>query len=241
MNAKAVEALPVLVILLVVSVATSISVYVVTQPLNQEVKVACVGDSLTESSGYTYYLWMMQGMSNCSLKNFGVGSTTISLNTETPYMKTEAFQNALDFQPNVVIIMLGTNDAQPNLKHNNATLTEDYVKLINSFQKLSSKPEIWIVLPPPIYSNQTNAIDAQYFNQTVLPSIRQAANQTGLPIIDVNSALLNHSYCFKEDGVHVNSSGAAIIASTINRALRGETGKQSYSISIFDSTPFFKA
>jgi acyl-CoA thioesterase I len=238
---KGVEALPILVILLVISLATSISVFFVTQPLNQEVKVACVGDSLTESSGYTYYLWMMQGLNNCSVKNFGVGSTTISLNTETPYMKTEAFQKALDFQPNIVIIMLGTNDAQPNLKQNNSTLTEDYVKLISSFKNLSCKPEVWIVLPPPIYGNQTNAIDAQYFDQAVLPSIRQAANQTGLPIIDVYSALLNHSYCFKEDGIHVNSSGAAIIANTINRALKGETGKQSYSISIFDSTPFFKA
>ena len=48
--------------------------------------------------------------------NFGAGSTTVSLNTETPYMNTSVFQSALEFQPNIVIIMLGTNDAQPNLE-----------------------------------------------------------------------------------------------------------------------------
>ena len=241
MDKRALEFLAVSVIVLVISCTTTIAVFFVTQPSTQEIRVACVGDSLTESASYPYYLWLKLGLQQYSLRNFGAGSTTISLNTETPYMETEEFQKALDFQPNIVIIMLGTNDAQPNLKHNNATLTEDYVKMIKAFQALSSKPEIWIALPPPIYSNQTSPIDAQYFTQTVIPCIRQAANQTGLPTIDVYSALLGHQDCFKEDGIHVNNAGAEIIANLVYRTITGKNGEKSFSLSILDSTPFFKA
>ncbi len=241
MDKRALEFLAVLVILLAISCTTTIAVFFIIQPSSQEIRVACVGDSFTESASYPYYLWMMLGLHDYSLRNFGAGSTTISLNTETPYMQTEEFQKSLDFQPNIIVIMLGTNDAQPNLKHNNATLTSDYIKLINAFQSLSSKPEIWIALPPPIYSNQTNAMDAQYFTQTVIPCIRQAANQTGLKTIDVYSALFGHPDCFKEDGIHVNNAGSEIIATTVYRALSRQEGKGSYSLSILDSTPFFKA
>ncbi len=184
------------------------------------IRVACVGDSLTQSSRYPYELWLKLGKENYALSNFGAGGTTISLNTETPYMNTTAYQDALNFQPNIVIIMLGTNDAQPNLKENNATLTQDYVKLINSFKKLPSNPQIWITLPPPIYSNQSGAMDSEYFVQTVIPCIQQAANQTGLLTIDVYSALLGHPECFK-DGVHVTDEGAEIIANEVFKAVTG--------------------
>jgi acyl-CoA thioesterase-1 len=93
------------------------------------------------------------------VRNFGAGSTTVLLNSETPYMNTSVFQNALEFQPNIVIIMLGTNDAQPSLHRYNASFVGDYVKLVAAFQALSSKPKIWIVLPPPVFSNQSGKTD----------------------------------------------------------------------------------
>jgi lysophospholipase L1-like esterase len=241
MNQKALEVLPILLLLLITSTTITSSVYFITKNTSPEkTRIACVGDSLTSASGYPYYLWMQLGLENASLRNFGHGATTISLNTETPYMETEEFQKAIDFQPNIVVIMLGTNDAQPNLKLNNVTLTEDYVKLIKAFQDLPSKPEVWVVLPPPIYSNQTNVIDAQYFNQTVIPCIRKVADQTNSVIIDVYSALLGHPEWYKEDGVHVTEVGTEIIANTIYKALTGNNPKESYSLSILGVNPFFK-
>jgi lysophospholipase L1-like esterase len=241
MNQKALEVLPILLFLLIISTTVTSSVYFITKNTSSEkTRIACVGDSLTAASGYPYYLWMQMGLENSSIRNFGHGSTTISLNTETPYMETDEFQKAIDFQPNIVIIMLGTNDAQPNLELNNVTLTEDYVKLIKAFQDLPSTPEVWVVLPPPIYSNQTNVIDAQYFNHTVIPCISQAANQTDSVIIDVYSALLGHPECYKKDGVHITETGAEIIANTIYKALTGNNPKESYSLSILGLNPFFK-
>lgn len=187
-------------------------------PSSDLIRVACVGDSLTQSTEYPYDLWMLLGTANYTLGNFGVGSTTVSLNSETPYMNTSVFQSALEFQPNIVIIMLGTNDAQPSLHQYNTSFVDDYVKLVAAFQGLSSKPQIWIVLPPPIFSNQSGKISPEYFKLTVIPCIEQVANETNLQIINVYSALASYSNYFP-DGVHPNEEGAKLIADEIYKAI----------------------
>ena len=114
--------------------------------------------------------------------------------------------------------MLGTNDAQPSLHRYNTSFVDDYVKLVAAFQGLSSKPKIWIVLPPPIFSNQDDKIDPEYFKLTIIPAIEQVARETNLPIVDVYSALISHSNFFP-DGLHVNSEGAKLIADQIYKAI----------------------
>jgi len=208
------------ILLAILLVSTFILLNAQNDSMQKPTRVACVGDSLTQSSRYPYDLWIKLGKEDYALSNFGVGGTTISLNTETPYMDTSAYQEALDFQPDIVIIMLGTNDAQINLKDNNATLTSDYVKLISAFKELPSKPEIYVVMPPPIIDNQFMNLDPEYFTQTIIPSIQQAAEQTGLQTIDVYSELLGHPEYF-EDGVHVNDDGAEIIANVLCKAVIG--------------------
>lgn len=185
---------------------------------SERIRVACVGDSLTQSTAYPYDLWKQLGMDNYTLSNFGAGSTTVSLNSATPYLNTSVFQSALDFQPDIVIIMLGTNDAQPSLFQFNASFVSDYVKLVDAFQALASKPKIWVVLPPPIFSNQTEKISAQYFVSTIIPGIKQAANQTNVPTIDVFSTLDNPNY-FQADGEHLNNSGAQLTANVVYEAI----------------------
>jgi lysophospholipase L1-like esterase len=223
MNERTVEVLSILIVVLIFASMMTVSVSFVAGSSPEKIRVACVGDSLTHFSSYQYYLWMKLGTDDYSVRNFDCDSTTITLDTSTSYMKTEEFQNAMDFQPNIVVIMLGTNDAKSNLKQNNTTLTSDYIELIKAFQELPSEPEVWIVLPPPINSNQTSVIDAEYFSQTVIPCIRQAANQTGLKTINVYSALLKYPKFFQEDGIHLTVNGAEIIAQVVARALTGQT------------------
>ena len=208
------------ILLVIVSVSTFILLSAQNHSMQKTIRVACVGDSLTQSSRYPYDLWLKLGKEAYFLENFGVGGTTISLNTETPYMNTSAYQDALDFQPDIVIIMLGTNDAQINLKENNATLTSDYVKLISAFNELPSNPDIFVVLPPPIIDNQFMNLDPDYLTKIIIPSIQQAAEQTGLQTIDVYSAMLGHSDYYL-DGVHVNDDGAEIIATEVFKAIKG--------------------
>jgi acyl-CoA thioesterase-1 len=207
--------------LVLLFVASGITAYFILAPKPKPIRVACVGDSLTQSSEYPYDLWTLLGNATYTLRNFGAGATTVSLNSETSYMNTSVFQDALEFQPNLVIIMLGTNDAQPSLHQYNTSFVADYVKLINAFKGLSSKPEIWVVLPPPIFSNQSGKISPEYFKLTIIPDIEQAANKTNLPTIDVYSALVSYPEYFP-DGVHINGAGAKLIADEVYEAITSQ-------------------
>lgn len=184
----------------------------------QIIRIACVGDSLTEMSIYPDELKRLLNDPRYVIGNFGACGTTVSLDSELPYMHTGAFQDALKFDPNIVIIMLGTNDAQPNLEMYNSGFVEDYKRIVVAFKALKSKPIIWIVLPPPIFDDEMGAIDPDYFERSLLSCLKEVANQTNLSIIDVHSALANYSNYFP-DGVHPNNQGARLVAYEIYKAI----------------------
>gem|GEM_PF-5780966 len=73
-------------------------------------------------------------------------------------------------------------------------------------------------MPPPIVSNQSGAIDGAYFRNQIIPRITQAANQTGLPVIDVYSIFLGHNDYYR-DGLHINIAGARVIADTVYKTV----------------------
>ena len=98
------------------------------------IHVACVGDSITRDTQYPQILSTMLG-ANYTVANFGVGRTTVSLQFNKPYMNQSAFQNAQRFNPDIVVIMLGTNDAYL-CQQERENFVDDYKALINSFQSL---------------------------------------------------------------------------------------------------------
>ena len=121
------------------------------------------------------------------------------------------------FLPNIIIILLGTNDANTKISFSSTKFEADYTTLINKFQELTSKPKIWLVKPTPIYDNVLNLSNAK-LKQNVIPSIDRVADDLGLPTIDVYTPLLNHSDYFF-DGVHPGNEGARIIANEVYRAI----------------------
>jgi lysophospholipase L1-like esterase len=78
-------------------------------------------------------------------------------------------------------------------------------------------PKIWIALPPPIWHNGTG-LSTEFYRQTVIPTIKEVANKTGLPLINVYEAVFDHPEFFP-DGVHPNSKGSGLIASAVYKAL----------------------
>jgi lysophospholipase L1-like esterase len=216
-------------IAVVIAIVISATLMVRLQPLSPQgknpdspIRVACVGDSITEITGYPSDLQTLLG-ANYSVGNFGASGSTVLLDSWEPYMNQSAFQKAIDFQPNIVIIMLGTNDDLEMLRPSNESFEGDYAKLIATFQQLESKPRIWIATPPPIFSNSSD-LSSSYFNGVIIPKIVDLANKMNLPLIDIYSAFGNHPDYFV-DGVHPNSKGAALIANEVYEAI----SSQSYS------------
>ena len=62
------------------------------------VRVACVGDSITEGTEYPADLWMLLG-ANYTVGNFGVGGSTVSLNSQKPLMNETAFKTLRNPSP----------------------------------------------------------------------------------------------------------------------------------------------
>jgi len=147
--------------------------------------------------------------------NFGVAATVVSTNWYNSYVSQWQFLKSKEFEPSIVIIMLGTNDA--HIQKFASNFSSDYKKLVSEYQTLPNNPRILLVKPPPIYDNELELSDAN-LDGYVIPGIDQVAYELGLPTVDVNGALANHPEFF-EDGVHPNNKGAHAIAIKIIEAI----------------------
>jgi acyl-CoA thioesterase I len=189
-----------------------------TSPLQSKTtKVACIGDSITEAYGYPEQLQNLLGSTYIVL-NFGISGSTVSLDSETPYMLNPIFWKAKTSEPDIVIIMLGTNDAQSSLEEYIGNFANDYVDLIRNFQNLPNKPGIWLVKPPPIFGDG-NGLSSQRLEREILPKIIAVANEIGVPLIDIYSLFVNQRDCFPNDGVHPNDIAVHMIAKEIYRVI----------------------
>lgn len=187
------------------------------------VRVACVGNSITygygldsrEQESYPAVLQSLLG-TNYTVGNFGTNGCTMLRNGDKPYWTDPNFKAATDFDPDIVIIMLGTNDAKPfNWVYKDQFKT-DYLALIEHFRNLGAK--VYIAVPAPVYGNGNFSIDASILNNQVVPLIREVAEQSGTPFIDLHKALGVQPDLFP-DTVHPNADGASLIARTVFNAI----------------------
>jgi acyl-CoA thioesterase-1 len=179
-------------------------------------RVACIGDSITQFSTYPNDLQIMLGTSY-NVREFGVSGSTVLFSSFTPYIDQREFQRAKQFLPNIVIIMLGTNDAREDYYQSIANFVADYEQLVCEVQALESKPKIFLVTPPPIFDNDLDLSNVNMLDG-VIPGIGQVAEELSLTLIDVYTPLVNHPEYFS-DGVHPNNEGAKAIASEVYKAI----------------------
>jgi acyl-CoA thioesterase I len=209
------------VILIVLLAALSVFMFFQWQSVNQ-VRVACVGDSITVSSQYPLDLWTNLG-SGYIVGDFGVGGAAVAGSTGMGYLHLAGLEVAKGFQPDIVVIMLGTNDAYTYLKENSTEFTSDYRAIIDQFQSLSKKPVIYLVEPIPIYTNSVRLSD-EILTQRVIPDIQQIAAQTGLQVIDAHTPLQNHPELY-QDGIHPTADGAKVLADAIYTGINSSNNK----------------
>lgn len=187
------------------------------------IKVACVGDSVTQNSGWSDKLGAKLGAGYKST-NYGVSGTTLLKKGDHPYWSTPQFTQSHSANPDIVVIMLGTNDSKPfNWNAHKGEFVGDYEALIDSYAALPSHPKIYLNLCPPAGTNGYQ-IDGVVIENEVIPDIAQIAAAKGLPTIDVFAAFGGHTldpslYGSAGDLVHPNAKGAQVIADTVYAAL----------------------
>jgi lysophospholipase L1-like esterase len=193
----------------------------------EPVKVACIGDSITQGSGLpdpgkNAYPGQLQSLLGDEWKvgNFGVSGRTLLKKGDFPYWNEKAYQDALGFAPDVVIIMLGTNDTKPqNWKHE-AEFSADYTELVKSFQALASKPRIYVCRPCPVPEPGNFGINEKN-NKEWIKRIDKMAKDMDLVEIDMHKALEDKPELLP-DRVHPNVEGAGEMAKAAYKALTGK-------------------
>lgn len=182
------------------------------------IKVACIGNSITygarianrENDSYPSQLQQLLG-ANYQVSNFGVNSATLLHKGNKPYIKQPQYQQALQSNPNVVFIKLGTNDSK---LINRAYLNEyevDYAEMINAFRVLPTHPRIVLLLPIKSFFADSNSISDKVIVKNIIPMIQHLAYAEQLEVIDLHS-LFTDKESLLPDKIHPNEEGAGIIA-----------------------------
>ena len=187
-------------------------------------KVACVGDSITvgaraSTPAMTYPALLGARLGAAyDVHNFGVGGTTLMRSGDAPYVNRPQYDASGAFAPDLVVIMLGTNDSKPPNWSKSAGFDADYQALVKDYAMLPSHPRMFVVLPPPCFGTNPYNISAANIENGVVPAIRKVAAETGASLIDVFAALGNDAADFP-DNVHPNDAGNAKIAGAVYLAL----------------------
>ena len=198
-----------------------------TVSLSAQTRIACVGDSITFGAGvaareklnYPAQLGYLLG-EDYEVKNFGVSARTMLTKGDHPYTKEKAYQSSLSYQPDIVIIKLGTNDSKPHNWKFKAEFADDTKALVQSYTSLPNKPRVILCQPVPVAQDKWG-ITEKVTRGEVAPLIRNVALELDTELIDLHTPLVNHKDWIP-DGVHPNAFGAEVMARHLHRYLTTE-------------------
>ena len=198
-------------------------------PRQDALRVACIGNSITDGmtidlkghNGYPAQLQRILG-AGYHVENYGVSARTLLRKGNLPYVNEQAWKDALDFNPNIVIIKLGTNDSKAaNWKHKEE-FQGDLQSMIDQLRALPAHPVIYLVRPLVAAEKVVNemSINNEVIEKEIIPIINKVAKKNKLRILDFREEL-NRDDLMSPDGVHPNKKGAAVIAQKVAEAIRG--------------------
>ena len=204
------------------------------------IRVACIGNSITDGHGidmatqYGYPAELQKKLGNGYwVKNFGVSARTMLNKGDYPYMNEMAWQDALAFKPDVVIIKLGTNDSKPYNWQHNSEFRQDLEQMVTTLcpalaqpakkgkknksqksQVSSQKPQIFLCTPIPAFKSTWDINDSVIVNG-IIPIQKEVAQKYGLRIIDLHTHYANDGDKMLTDGIHPDGKGAQRLAEII--------------------------
>ena len=188
-----------------------------------QVRMAMVGNSITFGTGlsdpanenYAAQLSdMLQGIygDTVLIQNYGVSGRTMLRNTDKAIWDEIKFRNALEFVPDVCVILLGTNDSHPEYwDPYGDEFLDDYLTMIDTFKFRNPNTEFIVCLPPPIFEGSMYGHDSLTLVDEIIPLIESVATNTGATLVDFQSAFVDSVHLFP-DKLHPNVDGAQIMA-----------------------------
>lgn len=184
------------------------------------IRVACVGDSITFGVGIqnrdeNSYPAQLQKLLGCGfeVKNFGVSGATMLRNGDFSYWDRGAFTDAVQMDPDIIFIKLGTNDTKPQNWRYADQFENDYRDMIRYFKSLPTQPRVVILLPVPVFQARWG-INEPALVDDMMPMLHRLVESEGVDFIDLYSALKPYPQHFP-DFIHPNAAGAQVMAETV--------------------------
>ncbi len=198
---------------------------------DERVRISCVGDSLTYGSGvlktrdtdaYPAQLQIKMGTDHL-VSNFGLRNATASASGDLPYVESEEYQQSLKSKPDIVVLMLGTNDTK-TYNWNASDYEAGLKELVESYQQLDTKPTVYLMRSPYCYSLDGSDV-AEYDIQPIVVSdelggiVEKVAAETGVEVIDLYEITEGQDELYT-DGIHFNAKGYELIADEVYSNLK---------------------
>jgi acyl-CoA thioesterase-1 len=191
---------------------------------NKPVKVACVGDSITEGAGispqselaYPVVLDSLLG-DQYTVMNLGRSATTMRYHGDFPYRTAKEYSNIFAYEPEVIVIKLGTNDTKPQ-NWDPEKFESSYQTMIDTFRTISTNPEIYVCLPVPVFKTKWGINDSTVVNG-VIPIVKNIVQRNNLQVIDLYEPMLDKGEMFF-DSIHPDAEGAARMAEIVAGRIR---------------------
>lgn len=194
-----------------------------------EKTVVCIGDSITYGQGVLdsretdSYPALLAGLLGEEYRviNYGACNRTMVSDGNAPYAETGFVEQSLEENPDIVIIMMGTNDSKPQ-NWDAAQFEKDYTGMVEQFVNAESKPDIYLMFPPNSYREEKEgdetAIDSTIISGELQEIIKRIAEEYNAGVIDLNTPTDGKEELFA-DGVHPTAEGNELIARIIYQAI----------------------
>ena len=206
-----------------------------TQPTETEapgpVKVACVGDSITYGHGISHrsensYPAVLSSLlgDGYEAENFGDPGSTVGKSGDQPYWEQERYTRSLEYDADIVVFMMGTNDSKEYNWHGEEAFREDLEAMLDSYDDAA---EIYLCTPASAFFLWGNKGPETGYDirpaqvDAIADIVRQVAEERQLPLIDIHALTAENPQWFSADGVHPDKAGAKAMAQAVYEALTG--------------------
>ena len=191
------------------------------------IRVACIGDSITW--GFTllnpwkqsYPALLQEKLGpDYQVRNFGYNDASARFDADTPYVSKRVYRDSLEWHPDMVLLMLGTNDTKTR-NWDPEIFRRDYRKIVDSYLALPSHPRVILIAPIRIFlilGRPILGVRPDNMEEGVRPTIREISQDTGLQLVDLQNLFTDNTYC--RDGVHPQRAGAQMLADAIYSAIQ---------------------
>ena len=206
-------------------------------PKSGQIRVACVGDSVTYGFGiphrsadsYPAVLQELLGERYC-VNNYGYSGRTGSLLGDRPYRTETLCTKSRAFAPDIVVILLGANDSKTfnwdtevaGMRVYPDLFETDMRELVTVYQNLPSHPKVFLATPLPAFPDDSGtvryAVQPDVIRDAIRPLIERVAQQSGAHVIDLYPLFVGKPELFS-DGLHPTAEGAALLAQAVYDAI----------------------